>query len=59
MGSADPLFEGVNGVLETGPFALYGLIYIDNLVIGETEDDLTLDVDSRGKLAVSWGELKR
>ena len=59
FGAADPLFEGTQGDLATGKFGLYGLIYIDNLVIGETEDDLTLDVDSRGKVAVTWADMKR
>jgi hypothetical protein len=59
FGGADPLFEGTNGTLETGRFGLYGLIYIDNLVIGETEDDMTLDVDSHGKVAVTWADMKR
>jgi len=57
--SADPVVEGSNATLENGKFALYGLIYIDNLVIGETNGDMTLDVDSRSKLAVSWADLKR
>lgn len=59
FGAADPLFEGTQGDLDAGPFALYGLIYIDNLVIGETEEDMTLAVESRGKLAVSWAALKQ
>ncbi len=59
FGSTDPLFEGTQGDLDAGPFALYGLIYIDNLVIGETEDDMALAVDSRAKLTTSWAELRR
>jgi hypothetical protein len=57
--SAEPVLEGTNPTLENGKFALYGLIYIDNLIIGETEADMTLAVDSRGKLTTSWAELKR
>ena len=53
------MLEGTNPTLENGKFALYGLIYIDNLIVGETEDDMTLAVDSRGKLTTSWAELKR
>ena len=55
----DPVLEGSNDALKTGKFGLYGLIYIDNLVIGETTTDLLLNVEPAGKAAVVWGDLKR
>ena len=54
----EPLLTGTDGAFESGKFGLYGLIYIDNIVIGETEDDLVLAVEPSGKLAVSWGSVK-
>jgi len=42
-----------------GKVGLYGLIYIDNMVIGETEDDLVVaPVEAKDKLAITWGALK-
>ena len=55
----DPFMEGSENTLKTGKFGLYGLIYIDNLTIGETEGDLLLNVEPAGKAAVVWGGLKR
>jgi len=54
-----PLLEGTDATYETGKFALYGLIYVDNVVIGETEGDLTIAVEPAGKLATTWGDMKR
>ena len=45
-------------MLAQGKFGLYGLIYIDNIAIGETENDLVIAVESYGKLPVAWGEVK-
>lgn len=55
----EPILEGTDGAYETGKFALYGLIYVDNVVIGETEDDLTIAIEPAGKLATTWGDMKR
>ena len=55
----DPLLEGTDATYETGKFGLYGLIYVDNVVIGETEGDLTIAVEPAGKLATTWGDMKR
>jgi hypothetical protein len=54
-----PLQEGTEANFGTGKFGLYGLIYVDNVVIGETEDDLTIAVEPAGKLATTWGDMKR
>jgi hypothetical protein len=54
----DLILTGSDDNFDTGKFGLYGLIYIDNLVIGETEADLVLSVEPGGKLAASWGKLK-
>jgi hypothetical protein len=53
-----PIVAGTNADLKTGRFALYGLIYIDNLVIGETVADVTTPVEPAGKTAALWAELK-
>lgn len=53
-----PILEGKEATFKNGKFGLYGLIYVDNVVIGETEDDLTISVESKGKLATTWGSLK-
>jgi len=53
-----PILSGSNPDLKTGRFGLYGLIYIDNLVIGETVEDVTTPVEPAGKTAVLWGDLK-
>jgi len=50
---------GTDGSFETGKFGLYGLIYVDNVVIGETPADLVIAVGSQGKLAATWGGIKR
>lgn len=53
-----PILSGKNAALKNGRFALYGLIYIDNLVIGETAADVSTPVEPEGKTAATWGELK-
>ena len=55
----DPLQTGSDGAFPAGKFGLYGLIYIDNIVIGETEADLFLSVEPAGKIATTWGEMKQ
>ncbi|MBD3182553.1 hypothetical protein GF312_09695 [Candidatus Poribacteria bacterium] len=53
-----PIQIGTDATFANGKFGLYGLIYIDNIVIGETEADMTLAVDSTGKLNSTWGAIK-
>jgi len=54
-----PLITGKDASYEAGKFGLYGLIYVDNVAIGETEDDLVIaSVAHKGKLATTWGEMK-
>lgn len=53
-----PIVAGTNADLKTGRFALYGLLYIDNVVIGETAADVSTPVEPAGKTASYWAELK-
>jgi hypothetical protein len=53
-----PILTGKDATFATGRVALYGLIYVDNLVIGESENDLVLAVAPKGKLAAVWAEAK-
>jgi len=55
----DPLMEGTEASYETGKFGLYGLIYVDNVIIGETEGDMSISVESAGKLTSTWGNIKK
>jgi len=50
-----PLISAQDATYKTGKFGLYGLIYVDNVVIGETEVDLTIAVEPNGK-ATTHGE---
>lgn len=43
---------------KTGKFGNYGLIYIDNLFIGDSVDDLVLPVEPQDKLSTTWGSIK-
>lgn len=54
-----PILTGTHAALKNGRFALYGLIYVDNLVIGETEADVTTPVEPAGKITLSWAALKK
>ncbi|MFC1717030.1 hypothetical protein ACFL6S_25405 [Candidatus Poribacteria bacterium] len=55
----DLILTGNDSSFETGKFGLYALIYIDNLVIGETEEDLArLLVEPRWKFTTTWGSVK-
>jgi len=53
-----PLLSASNPTYKKGRFGLYGLIYVDNVIIGESEADMALSVEPYGKLASRWGELK-
>jgi hypothetical protein len=54
-----PFVSGSDASLATGRFALYGLIYIDNVVIGETSTDIAAAVEPHAKLATTWASLRR
>lgn len=43
---------------KTGKFGNYGLVYIDNLFIGDSVDDLVLPVEPQDKLSTTWGTIK-
>ena len=51
--------EAQDGDYKNGGMSNGGLGLIDNIVVGETEDDLAFAVTSRGKLPAIWGDLKR
>jgi len=54
-----PFISGKDATYKEGKFALYGLIYVDNVVIGESEADLNImAVESGGKATTTWGKLK-
>lgn len=55
----DPLMTGKDATYKAGKFGLYGLVYVDNVIIGETEKDMVLAVESAGKLTATWGSIKR
>ena len=54
----DPATEGEDGTFKTGKFGNYGLVYIDNLFIGDSGEDLVLPVEPQDKLSMTWGEIK-
>ena len=54
----DPATEGGDGNFKTGQFGNYGLVYIDNLFIGDSVEDLVLPVEPQDKLSMTWGEIK-
>ncbi len=54
-----PILSGKEATYKAGKFGLYGLIYIDNLIIGETASDMVLTaVRPAGKLPIAWGDMK-
>jgi hypothetical protein len=53
-----PTTEGKDGTFKTGKFGTYGLVYLDNLFIGDAVEDLVLSVEARGKLSTTWAEIK-
>jgi len=54
-----PFITGKDATYKAGKFGLYGLIYVDNVVIGETVNDLVItSIAPKGKLATTWGEIK-
>lgn len=54
----DPATEGQDGSFKTGRFGNYGLVYIDNLFIGDSVDDFVLPVEPQDKLSTTWGAIK-
>ena len=54
----DPATEGEDGTFKTGKFGNYGLVYIDNIFIGDSVEDLVLPVEPQDKLSMTWGEIK-
>ena len=51
-------FEAQNDLYKDGGMSNGGLGLIDNIVVGETEGDLVLGVESRDKLTNTWGRMK-
>ena len=54
----DPATEGKDGTFKTGKFGNYGLVYIDNIFIGDAVEDLVLPVEPQDKLSTTWGIIK-
>ena len=54
----DPATEGGDGTFKTGRFGNYGLVYIDNIFIGDSVEDLVLPVEPQDKLSTTWGAIK-
>lgn len=50
--------QGTDGDYETGKFGNYGLVFIDNLFIGDDVEDLLLPVEPQDKLSTIWGTIK-
>ena len=56
--NVDPATEAKDGDYKTGKFGNYGLVYIDNLFIGDSVEDLVLPVEPQDKLSTAWGSIK-
>ena len=54
----DPATEGKDGNFKTGKFGNYGLVYLDNIFIGDSVEDLVLPVEPQDKLSTTWGTIK-
>jgi len=54
----NPATEGSDGDFENGRFGNYGLVYLDNIFIGDKEEDLVLGVKPAAKLTTTWGNIK-
>ena len=54
----DPTTEGGDGNFKTGKFGNYGLVYIDNIFVGDAVEDLVLPVEPQDKLSTTWGTIK-
>ena len=58
FGSIDPATVANDGDYKTGKFGNYGLVFIDNLFIGDKVEDLVLSVEPQNKLSTTWGDIK-
>jgi hypothetical protein len=56
--AAEAGVQGQDATYENGGISNGGLGLIDNVVVGETEGDLVLGVESAGKLPAIWADLK-
>ena len=56
--SIDPATVADDGDCKTGKFGNYGLVFIDNLFIGDKVEDLVLPVEPSDKLSTTWGVIK-
>ena len=54
----DPATEGKDGNFKTGKFGHYGLVYLDNIFVGDAVEDLVLPVEPQDKLSTTWGAIK-
>ena len=54
----DPATEGEDGTFKTGKFGHYGLVYLDNIFVGDSVEDLVLPVEPQDKLSTTWGAIK-
>ncbi|MCY3551411.1 MAG: hypothetical protein OXH39_13205 [Candidatus Poribacteria bacterium] len=54
----DPATEGEDGTFKTGKFGHYGLVYLDNIFVGDAVEDLVLPVEPQDKLSTTWGAIK-
>ncbi len=50
--------EAKDGDYKTGKFGNYGLVYIDNLFIGDSVNDLVLPVEPQNKVSTTWAKIK-
>ena len=50
--------EGEDGAFKTGKFGNYGLVYIDNLFVGDAVEDLVLPVEPQDKVSTTWATIK-
>ena len=57
-----PLIEATDDNLQQGPLSACGTntdAWVDNLIVGETEGDLKFPVEPMGRLARTWGAIKK
>jgi len=58
----DPVLAVTDASLEKGPLSACGAntdAWVDNIIVGETEADMTFPVEPMGKLASTWGTIKK
>ena len=58
----DPLIEATDDNLGKGPLSACGTdtdAWVDNFAVGETEADLTIPVEPMGRLARTWGAIRK